>query len=318
MSEKKRIAYLDNVRAICMLYIVGFWHMQEYTEYGLYTPVTQAITRGVLATFVFISAYLAGKKKIDNLDDVKRFCKKRLLRIYPLFFLACTTLYLIHLVWGKNYILDTAQYIRALLGISFIITPAPSTVWFINMLIIFDIIAVLVNSIKGFRWKTLTCTAVVGTVFLLKYLFDGIDDRILIYCPVYCVALLVSAVGNLPERTNYYILFGGLLAFVMLCPFAERNIFSNILVTMICVGVLLEIGKLCVIKGLSTLLAWLSYGSMCAYLFHRQILFVVYGCIGPFPIWFALIVMLPVVIILSWCIQKGYDNLFELKVLKRN
>lgn len=310
MQKKNRVAFWDAARAICMLYIVGFWHMQEYTSYGFYSVVTHALTRGVLATFVFISAYWAGQKKVDNISAVITYCKNRLLRIYPLFFLSCTTLYLIHIFWQKDYIVSHLQFIRTLLGVSFIISPAPSTVWFINMIFIFDIISLWVNYFKSIRVKFILCIVIVLCVFVLKNFVSIIDERILIYCPIYCIGLLVSCVRQISEEVNYCKLSAAIILGVGLVWFSEKNLIIDILVAITFIVMILEIGKiLSKNKLINRFLSVISYSSMCAYLFHRQVFYAVYRKSGPFSVGFALLVMLPLILIIAFGLQSIYDKL---------
>ena len=69
MTIKKRLEFVDCSRALCMLWIVGVWHMFGYlnniNEAILSSTITSSITNGVLATFTFISAYFLGQKKIS-------------------------------------------------------------------------------------------------------------------------------------------------------------------------------------------------------------------------------------------------------------
>ena len=35
MMTKERVPFLDTARALCMLWIVGIWHMQAYLSNGI-------------------------------------------------------------------------------------------------------------------------------------------------------------------------------------------------------------------------------------------------------------------------------------------
>ena len=137
MNEKKRIVFFDYVRALCMIWIIGFWHFSEYCVYNLTDKLwANNITIGVLGAFAFISAYLLGNRSINCKADVILFYKKRLLRVYPLFFISCVSFYILHLLKDNIvYISSFKQMIFTLLGISCFFTPAPYTIWFISMLI---------------------------------------------------------------------------------------------------------------------------------------------------------------------------------------
>src|SRR5580704_1333411 len=55
---------IDVMRAVSMLYIVGFWHLLDYTKVvgWHYNPITYRLTVGALALFVLISGFLTGRK----------------------------------------------------------------------------------------------------------------------------------------------------------------------------------------------------------------------------------------------------------------
>lgn len=78
-ATNDRKKYLDCARAVCMLYIVGFWHLFDYTGKNIVNPLTSQITYGVLAVFTFISGYFWGKKKITDMKSVLSFWIKRLI-----------------------------------------------------------------------------------------------------------------------------------------------------------------------------------------------------------------------------------------------
>ena len=85
-SAKPRIKFLDCSRALCMLWIVGIWHMQEYMGLNFQNPITKNVTAGVLATFTLISGYFIGKNKFEGKENILRFFKKTLsAHISPVF-----------------------------------------------------------------------------------------------------------------------------------------------------------------------------------------------------------------------------------------
>lgn len=61
-TMKKRVLFLDFARMLCMLWIVGVWHMQAYLSDGfaVQNRITENVTIGVLATFTFISGFFLG------------------------------------------------------------------------------------------------------------------------------------------------------------------------------------------------------------------------------------------------------------------
>lgn len=87
----------DIARSFAMIWIVGIYHMSEYVSLPLHTQQwARIVTWSCLGVFTFISAYfLSGKNTFFNFSDIFLFYKKRLLRFYPLFFVAAITMLLI-------------------------------------------------------------------------------------------------------------------------------------------------------------------------------------------------------------------------------
>src|SRR6266481_3366482 len=82
---------IDVMRALSMLYIVGFWHLLDYTKVVTwhYNPVTYRLTVGALSLFVLISGFLTGRKDGDLArGEIWRFYETRFRRIYLPFLIA--------------------------------------------------------------------------------------------------------------------------------------------------------------------------------------------------------------------------------------
>ena len=85
-----RLIEFDFCRSICVLWIVGFWHLQyylapEFQLEGNTWEICRVLTNGVLATFTFLSGFFLKKYTFSNINDVYDFYKKRLVRFYPLY-----------------------------------------------------------------------------------------------------------------------------------------------------------------------------------------------------------------------------------------
>ena len=59
-----RIKYIDYTRALCMLWIVGFWHLGGVSDFQYSNKVTLLFPKGILATFVYLSGHLSAGKRI--------------------------------------------------------------------------------------------------------------------------------------------------------------------------------------------------------------------------------------------------------------
>lgn len=96
----KRIKYVDIARALCVIWIVCFWHMNQYLidECKIFPSdsyireVALNITDGVLALFTLISGYFMSKKEVYDKKGILEFYKKRLLRFEIPLILSCVCL----------------------------------------------------------------------------------------------------------------------------------------------------------------------------------------------------------------------------------
>ena len=281
----KRKTSFECCRAVCMLWIVAIWHGREYVynlPWQLGAHVFSDITKGTLATFVFISGYFLGKKKFEDRQSVLAFYRRRLSHLYLPFFVSCTLLLIMHAVWGTTYIRSFQQYLLSLTGLALFFPPAPATVWFVVFLLPCQVIApFLVRS----RNRVTACLFVYAcTVFItaaLKQVWDiEADSRILLYLPVFLVGICLP--HAISENVNIIRLLLSLLVITLLeavgihcnSPYRYALIGSMIIA-------FLEFGKL-----LNSNPALAKTGeaigsiSLSAYLFHRQFFYLVWKIAG--------------------------------------
>lgn len=189
-----RLKFIDIARALCMIYIIGFWHLSGYIEsYDLTGMFTSGLTKGALATFAFISAYFLGKKNVTTFKDVLDFWSKRLLRVYPLFFISCTSLLLVYYVLGNKYITGFGNYVFTLTGIAVFIGQAPSTVWFISMLLVFYFITPLLLLLK-IKLRVIAVVVIYAVLFTIHLLGLPMDGRVVYLFLFYGGATVYSLV----------------------------------------------------------------------------------------------------------------------------
>lgn len=319
----RRIKYLDNVRALCMIWIVGVWHMCDYCEVTISNVCTQNITYGVLGAFTFISGMMMGrwKNKIESAKDVFYFYEKRLIRMYPMFALSCTSLLLLYYLANVQMISGLAQYILTMVGLSCVFTPAPGTIWYISMILLFYIITPFLLYKNDLNDKSvLLKSTLIYSLFILIKLTNTrfIDERLLILFPTYSMGLMINKEKTVESSKYTYIrLFLGLIAFcvmsiaqfesVVILTGTVTKVAYTISVVILFIVFIIEAGKC--FKGITErILSKISYSSMCAYLFHRQIYGVISKVFGNFSALIALISFISVIII-SFYIQKIYDLL---------
>lgn len=255
----------DLARSICVIWIVGFWHMLQYLPEDLQLsdaalPIFKSITMGVLACFTFLSGYFLKKYEYHSFHDALVFYKKRFLRFYPLFVVATFSL----LICGSTI----RQIIFATVGLSLLCPPPIQTLWYFSMLLLFYLITPLLKIRRGDFRKNMISIGVVLIVLVLSYLF--FDKRLVIYFPFYVLGLIVPN-RIVDKMLNPISLVAAIACFVFLCIWGQENIMLQIVQSLCGFIVILSFCKLVYFDGLQRPVSFVAEASMCAYLFHRPL-----------------------------------------------
>lgn len=312
--SRNRLVHIDCSRALCMLWIIGFWHLVNYTSYLIDNKFAETVTYGVLSAFTFFSGFFLGRKRIATKSDVIDFYRKRFLRLYPLFFLSASSFFLLNIFFGVQSIESFQQYCLTLFGLSILVPPSPGTIWYVCMLFVFYAWTPLFLSRRNVYQKILIIVLSVFSLFCICY-FGRADSRMLILFPFYVLGMVTPENLVKAKKVHPSVLLAALLCLTMmsaLSVFMYRYI-SILICSFLIVVISIESGKILGKSAIiSNLMSFISYGSMCAYLFHRQIYGVFHTVIGDFPLLFAIGVALPIVICISFYLQKAYNALLKL------
>lgn len=311
----------DIARCLCMFWVIGILHLTQYLgeEYYLNnTLIGKNITSAALGVFSLVSGYFLGQKYIiDSWIDAKRFYIKRLIRFYPLFFIASLLLVLIGFNGWKETIIS-------LVGLTAFV---PSdyrvrTTWYMAMLLCFYAVTPLVSrrNMKGLMGggACMVFSLLLATVCLRFY---GMDLRFLYNLVLYYIGIMAGRNKTLFLRilTNSWLqlLSVSIFAVLLYSSIKYGRFFLRVVSWFAGVWALLSISAFIeriVIKSFW----WVSFIKRCAYaslsyyLFHRvfywfatqwvnfsTIELFVYLFIGVFPLgWY-----------LSYLIQKLYDEI---------
>ena len=294
-----------------MLYIVGYWHLFTYTDaFPQYkNSFTLEFFQIVLGLFVIISGFLIGCSTTKSASLI-HFYKNRLIRIYPLYVLAVILFY----IYGLN---DVLTSIKSLIFLSMYIRPAPLTLWFITMLMLFYIATPFIVKLVEYPVKYFLLVILIFMITIaLNTTFRTVDYRILLYFPCYCIGLHCAQNGLKTRFVNIYtalLLFGLWLIF----SFIEINSWTlnklkDTLIILSCSYLFFTICYLNEHKFRRfKIISFLSYCSYSMYLFHRPIyitLKALYFPIGAqFQILYLMTAGLVTVALISWGLQKLYD-----------
>ena len=326
----------DVARATCMIYVI-IVHLYDYVydvKVGtaiVDIPALATIVDACLGLFTFSSGYLLGSKyKFGKQSDVNvgSFYKKRILRIIPLFVLSAVVLWLI----GVN---GTRQTLNGLLCISPFVTPRPKTLWYIPVILLCYAITPIISR-DTLKDRIRNCLIVYALLLGVNRLIPTTDIRLLFNVFFYMVGVISSSCFDWKMNFQYgklmkvliivvFILFVcigqmndnfhlqlfrkvvggiGVFAWLFLCEYVSDLFFGSVndmkdrWKTQVC----------CVIS-------YISYASMACYMFHRLFFWAGEMIWNPSDSWVKWLYMagivFPVMLVLSYYIQKGYDSIIE-------
>ncbi len=302
-----RSTTVDFLRAVSVLWIVGFWHPIGYSpirEVGK-NAVTLMATVAALGLFVLLSGYLQGGRG-RNLFD---FYRRRFWRIYVPFVGAS----LIFLVMNIG---DHLPLIKGVFLVAMLDEPAAVTLWFINMIMLFYLCAPALLWIKR---RSLTLLLIVSAIILLGLLaadwfWERLDNRLMIYFPCFVAGIVLS--GSAPPKAVWPVVLVAAIACVatLSAPIDGTDIVLMPWAVLASVSVFcLTTGRLDDLSDTATM--WIeraAYASFFAYLLHRpvyRILEALSAAIGLDPLILIVALGIPTTAIAAYFLQKGYDRL---------
>lgn len=304
---------IDVLRASCILYIVGYWHLFGYTPtlFGYANIYTEALKDIALGTFVLVSGLLLSRRPLAlNARDVWGFYARRVARIYPLYLLAL----LLFLLTGFATL---REVVAAALLVSMFTPPPLHTLWFMTMIMFFYLLApVLINIATDARKLIALGCALLLLLVLWNAVVHPIDPRMLQYFPTFVLGMLYQRSAAFRAglvRYRWLLLLPAALALSL--SLARGPVTGALLrVPLVALGALLfyvyasrYLGDL-----QSRVIAFLSYASFAIYLFHRPVFETALDLYTPacasHEALFLMAVAMPVAIAVAYLLQKSYDR----------
>ncbi|MFY1645272.1 acyltransferase family protein, partial [Methanoculleus bourgensis] len=201
-----RIIVLDGVKAAAILLIV-FIHLYNYLMHHPFTghhDLIALLSFLALAGFTFVSGYTiyANNSVLQTHEDVTRFYRKRVLRVYPLYLVALATFFICFQVLRLAPSLDlspigwliNAFCLQVLLAPAF--TDPIFTLWFIGFIVL---LYLLYPAIIMFSRTTRGIVLISGGIFALlaalHLLLGIVDDRLLQYYIFFIAGILAARSG---------------------------------------------------------------------------------------------------------------------------
>ena len=316
-SSSDKSLPIELLRAGCVLWIVGFWHLMNYTHGfpGADNAVTLRLTVIVLGLFTFVSGFLLARAPMRlRAPELGRFYARRLLRIYPLYLLALLAFWALGMA-------DRSTALKAALGMSMVYGPAPLTLWFITMILEFYLVAPLLIALRGRpALFVLAALGLFGVAAVCGSAANG-DLRLAEYFPAFALGVYWANHGERSSTRTVLSACGATAAaWAWSLAFGRDPQYSLTGIPLVTCGALaafLLAGRLRLSpRGrLARAAALVSYAGFAMYLFHRIVykgLHALYDPASPgLGLAWLLLVGLPVVVLVSLLVQRACDALLR-------
>ncbi len=315
---------IDYIRAFCILYLMGFWHLAEYTgiphdDYN--TLITRRVVTVVLGLMVLISGFLCGRSRIDGVKDLLTYYWGRFWRLYPPF-LAASGLFYIFKIDRPERLLHSIELV------GMFTKDFARTLWFVNLLVLFYFAAPLFLWTRKRLWLCLGMLGLaLGGVITYDQLTHHLDLRVIIYLPCFVTGILLAQ--KTPKLTwsltaVLTVLLGGAIWLTQSISYEDLRDSPLQMPMAVVASLLIFLLAFRFLDRLKTpkLIAVVSYASYFMYLFHRPLYRHAEPLVKGFdvPVRTALLVCVavPLLIVLAYGLQKAYDVLIKGLVPKKS
>ena len=308
---KQRVLFFDIARALCILWIVGFWHVIDYLhseELAASMKNYSLVTQVALCCFTFISGFFLGKKRVSAGD----FYKKRLKRFFvPLL---VTSAMLSVFGWFDSPL----HFVLSVTGLASFIGRMPTTLWYFSMLMIFYLLTPpLLYKAEGRPVDIIARALLVFAVFYVLHNVGYCDKRLLLYFPYYIagMCLTMDNVISLVSNKVYFTLAMcvAVLSFCIPSSYALNGGGKILLGVYLLITITYYMEKY-LHPAVNRIFSMIAYASMFAYLFHREGygIYQLYERVTSVELPQILLPMLTVIIfVVSYYMQMLYDRLLN-------
>lgn len=289
---------LDILKATAILLLV-FCHLDNYVScYEQIRLVDEYAAIIGLSIFFFVSGFLLSQHDsgINSVLDIKKFVKKKLIRIFPLYWIALASLLVIFgllrispgNVSPYNFS-PTNLFIHffALQGI--FPTYKIQSMWFVGVIILFYLIYTIISYLSQNSYQTILISLSILILLAIVHTFTGLIQGIFYY-PIFISGIIINQTiysskdinnGNLKQQ--FFILNCILVALISLIQFFDIFRYLNIqllsplltifLLICLCNSYLLLTHFFIKLSGRSMeIISSIAFGTYAIYLFQHQFL----------------------------------------------
>lgn len=215
----RRLGEIDTLRTFAVVSILLF-HMSMYSKVFTLSNIWAIISPylGIygLGLFAFLSGYslYLNNRSFVSINDIIKFYKKRIIRIYPLYLLSIISFFLgfqyyLHFISDNNSMhIDFKSWIIHIIGLQVLMAPRYVdpilTIWFIGLIFLFysAFPFIIIFSNKSSHMM-LFSSCIYLIIAYIHFLFNIIDDRLFIYYFPFISGILVGKINNFDNKSFY-------------------------------------------------------------------------------------------------------------------
>jgi peptidoglycan/LPS O-acetylase OafA/YrhL len=220
---KNKIIAFDFLRALAIAMIIPA-HLSNflsftYVKLALYAVDPYVANMG-LGLFIFMSGYLVyyNNYSINSFQSVLSFYKKRLLRIFPLYWAALAAFTLVFYIFApklnSGFVFPNAEHVFSfnnlimhILGLQIFLAPAYAspmlTLYFVGLIIVFYTIYPFIIMLSKNSKQLLLYSSLVFLGFLLiSRTFNIIDHRFFMFFPIFVFGVLTCKESLFEKSTT--------------------------------------------------------------------------------------------------------------------
>lgn len=315
-----RKSHIDLLRGFAMLYIIAFWHLDDYIADQWNYPATEMLTYAILNIFIFISSFMLTERygQLNSYSSLFSFLKRRILRIYPLYLFTL-------LAYLKFFSLSKSQFVTSMLLVNMFSDNSVMTLWFIGMIFIYYfLLALILFRFSWLRFFMLSAAFLFFTALLFVSI-GQIDKRLILYFPAFLLGIASAKVDKVNKFLNkdifsysYFILPICAVIMYLLYNYYSLHSFSKIFLYtggLFLIAPLYNLSFRFFSKIDSSIVHFLSFISFCMYLSHRLVYALLFTAYRPesdiLATLYLIFIGVPSVMILSYFLQFYYNKLIE-------
>jgi peptidoglycan/LPS O-acetylase OafA/YrhL len=300
-----------------------------------------------LGIFTFASGWLIAYNNPEFLsfEDIKKFYKKRITRLFPLYWLAivCVIVAYFFFVTVSNFpeifsffytgLYEQLTLVIYILGLEIFTNPTRSVFWYVSFILVcYACYPLLKKLTKSDEQLLLVSLLIMGFFALLRYFFNLVDDRFFIYFLLFIGGIIVHnrkvLETSFPKKKEVLLVL--LTAILILINYMFFNntlmkiISLDFAIIFFCILLVLLLRRKPFISFTTRFeytITFIAFGSYAVYLFHGLILesgHLISFTLGLTPLVtevFILFLVVPAIFIIGYYLQMA-DNRIMKKVMK--